>query len=88
MKIAITEAILAIKKDAQVSVSGNNINTIEWHDGNPTNITNEQIVAKQIELQTEEDNKEILKEQNKQSALNKLKALGLNDAEINSILGN
>ena len=25
---------------------------------------------------------------NKQSALNKLKALGLNDAEINSILGN
>jgi len=27
------------------------------------------------------------KEANKQSALNKLKALGLNDAEINSILG-
>jgi len=27
------------------------------------------------------------KEINKQSALNKLKALGLNDAEINSILG-
>lgn len=30
---------------------------------------------------------EITKETNKQSALNKLKALGLNDAEINSILG-
>ena len=30
---------------------------------------------------------EITKESNKQSALNKLKALGLNDAEINSILG-
>ena len=28
------------------------------------------------------------KQDNKQSALNKLKALGLNDAEINSILGN
>jgi hypothetical protein len=27
------------------------------------------------------------KEVNKQSALNKLKALGLNDAEINSIIG-
>ena len=27
------------------------------------------------------------KEANKQSALNKLKALGLNDAEINSIIG-
>ena len=31
---------------------------------------------------------EITKEQNKQSALNKLKALGLNDAEIKSIIGN
>jgi len=31
---------------------------------------------------------EITKESNKQSALNKLKALGLNDAEINSIIGN
>ena len=30
---------------------------------------------------------EITKESNKQSALNKLNALGLNDAEINSILG-
>ncbi len=30
---------------------------------------------------------EITKEANKQSALNKLKALGLNDAEINSIIG-
>jgi hypothetical protein len=30
---------------------------------------------------------ETTKESNKQSALNKLKALGLNDAEINSILG-
>jgi hypothetical protein len=31
---------------------------------------------------------EITKESNKQSALNKLKALGLNDAEIKSIIGN
>jgi hypothetical protein len=35
----------------------------------------------------EEDNIIKQKEINKQSALNKLKALGLNDAEINSILG-
>jgi hypothetical protein len=32
-------------------------------------------------------NKETTELANKQSALNKLKALGLNDAEINSILG-
>lgn len=55
MKINICTAILAIKSDAQVSVSGEDINTLEWHDGNPTNITNQQILDKQKELQALED---------------------------------
>jgi hypothetical protein len=55
MKIDICTAILALNKNAQVSVSGNDINTLEWHDGNPTNITNEQILDKQSELQGLED---------------------------------
>jgi len=55
MKIDICTTILKIKKDAQVSVSGNDINTLEWHDNNPTNITNQQILDKQSELQALED---------------------------------
>ena len=55
MKIGICETILAIKSDAQVSVSGDDINTLEWHDNNPTNITNKQILDKQKELQALED---------------------------------
>ena len=51
----IIQAILAIKKDAWVGVSGNDINKITWNDGNPTNITNDQILAKQAELQVEYD---------------------------------
>ena len=42
----VCEAILKIKSDARVSVSGDDIDRIEWHDGNPTNITKEQIQAK------------------------------------------
>ena len=44
----IIEAILKIKSDAQVSVSGTDIDTctITWHDDNPTNITKDQIKAK------------------------------------------
>jgi len=87
MKIGICKTILALNSTAQVSCSGEDVNTLIWHDGNPTNITNEQILAKQTELQTEEDNKEIIKEQNKQSAFNKLSALGLTEAEIKAILG-
>lgn len=55
MKINICTAILAIKSNAQVSCSGEDINTLEWHDNNPTNITNQQILDKQSELQALED---------------------------------
>ena len=55
MKINLVEAIVAIKSDAQVSVSDNDINKIIWHDGNPTKITNKQILDKQKELQAQED---------------------------------
>ena len=55
MKIDICKAILKLNPTAQVSVSGDNINTLEWHDGNPTNITNQQILDKQSELQALED---------------------------------
>jgi len=55
MKIDIINTILAINPNAQVSCSGDNINTLVWHDNNPTNITNQQILDKQSELQALED---------------------------------
>ena len=55
MKIDIINTILSIKSNAQVSCSGDDINTLEWHDGNPTNITNQQILDKKSELQALED---------------------------------
>jgi len=87
MKIGICDTILALNSTAQVSCSGEDVNTLIWHDGNPTNITNEQILAKQIELQTEEDNKIVQQESKKQSAIAKLKALGLDEEEVKSIIG-
>ena len=56
--ILLTQAILAIKSDAQVSIDAEDINQITWHDDNPTNITNEQILAKQTELQADYDAKQ------------------------------
>jgi hypothetical protein len=54
----IAAAILALDSTAQVSVNADDINQITWHDGNPNNITVEQIVAKQAELQSEYDAQE------------------------------
>jgi hypothetical protein len=64
------------------------INNIEY------DLTAEEIAQREQDaIQAETD--KVLREQkivtelaNKQSALNKLKALGLNDAEIKSIIGN
>jgi len=53
--IKIIDAILAIKSDAVVTISGNDVNNITWDDGNPTSITNDAILAKQTELQTAYD---------------------------------
>ena len=57
--------ILAIKSDAQVSVNAEDINQITWIDGNPTNITNQQITDKQAELQVAYDAKQYQRDRTK-----------------------
>ncbi len=52
------KSILALKSDAVVTVMDKGADQITWHDGNPTNITEEQILAKQVELQAEYDAQE------------------------------
>ena len=56
----IATAILAIRKSqdgvhAEVSIHNEDIDQITWHDGNPTGITKEQIIAKQSELRANYD---------------------------------
>ena len=62
----IAKAILAIKSDAQVSVNAEDINQITWHDGNPTNITNQQILDKQVELKADYDAKQYQRDRAKE----------------------
>ena len=54
----ILKSIIKLNPDAQVTVLDNDIDRIKWSDGNPTNITKEQILAKQTELQADYDAKE------------------------------
>ena len=64
--IDIINSILAIKADAYVSVDENNIAKITWHDDNPTNITNQQILDKQTELQADYDAKQYQRDREKE----------------------
>ena len=56
--IKLIDAILAIDSSAEVTVRGEDITRIEWPNGNPNNITVEQIQAKQAELEAEYDTQE------------------------------
>jgi hypothetical protein len=87
MKIDIINTIRAINPNAVVNVSADDINQIEWLENTPV-ISNDIILSKQIELQNAEDNRIEIEQANKQSALTKLSALGLTEAEIKAIIGN
>tara|TARA_R100000081_G_scaffold88648_1_gene60399 strand:- start:311 stop:607 length:297 start_codon:yes stop_codon:yes gene_type:complete len=62
----IISAILALDPNAQVSVVGESLDGITWHDDNPNNITNEQIIAKQAELQADYDAKQYQRDRQKE----------------------
>ena len=53
----IIEAILKINPSAEVTVRGNDINTIEWHNGT-TPISKADIEAKMVEVQADYDAKQ------------------------------
>jgi hypothetical protein len=86
---AIYKAIAKINPSAEVSISGTDISaldTITWENG--TQPINKQAILDLVpECLAEIEDEQQAKIDNKQSALNKLKALGLNDAEIKSIIG-
>ena len=70
----IIKSIIAIRKEQdgqrpRVSVNNDNINETIWHDDNPTNITNEQILAKQAELQADYDIKQYQRDRKKEYPL-------------------
>ena len=83
----IIKAIRKINPNAEVVIIGEDINTCEitWHNGT-TPITKADIEAKMAELPTAEE--EVTQtETDKASGKQKLKDLGLNDAEIKALTG-
>jgi len=81
---------LAIKKinpDAEFTINGDDINQITWMNGT-TPISKEDIEAMLPTVEAEEAQKILDKETANESAVNKLKALGLTDEEIEAFRGN
>ena len=81
----IIEAILKINPNAEVTVNGDDINQIIWHEGT-TPIPKADIEAKMSELPTAEE-ETTQTETDKSSGKQNLKDLGLTDAEIKALTG-
>ena len=80
----ISDAIIKINPDAKFAIRGNDINTceIEWHQGTtPISKSDKEAMMPTVEVEYNE------KETDKASGKQKLKDLGLTDAEIKALTG-
>ena len=83
----ITNAILALDPNAQVSVDAEDLNRITWYDGNPNGITAQQITEKQAVLVIQEEADAAAKNNRLVSVKTKLEALGLTTEEVKEAFG-
>jgi len=82
----ILEAIKKINPNAQASITDEDLNTIRWENGT-TPISNSDIEAMIPTVEQEEADAEQAAIDKKASGKQKLKDLGLDDAEINALIG-
>ena len=86
MNDTVIKAILKINPNAEVSVSGNNINSIVWHNNTtpiPIADIQAQIPVVEQEIADEATNKETKKASGKQKLLD----LGLTEEEVKALIG-
>ena len=83
---AIFRAVKIINSNAKLSISGNDLDSITWEDGTSA-ISKSDIEAKLTQAQNELDAEEQTAIDKKASGKQKLKDLGLDDAEIKALIG-
>jgi|TARA_B100000902_G_scaffold119600_1_gene120013 hypothetical protein len=82
----IIKAIKKINLNAEVSVSGGDINSIVWENGTtPIPVTDIQAQIPTVEAEIEQEKQNAIDK--KTSGKQKLKDLGLDDDEINALMG-
>ena len=85
--IDIANTILVLDPTARISVTSNDVNKITWHDGNPNNITVEQVTEKQAALVIQAEADAVAEANRLASAKEKLEALGLTTEEVKTAFG-
>jgi len=85
--ITTAQAVMSLRPGAEWSMSGDDVEGIIWHTPNVDPLTTAEVQAEITRLEQEEINAEANRIAAKESAMQKLAALGLTEAEVNAILG-
>tara|TARA_R110001592_G_scaffold271479_1_gene538031 strand:- start:421 stop:687 length:267 start_codon:yes stop_codon:yes gene_type:complete len=82
----IIKAIQKINPEAQVTIRGNDINNITWENGTtPISVSDIQAQIPTVEAEIEQEKQDAINK--KASGKQKLKDLGLDDDEIQALIG-
>ena len=85
--ITTAQAVMSLRPGVEWTMDGDDVENITWHTPNVEPLTQEEVQAEIIRLEQEEENARVAKIQAKESAIAKLSALGLNEDEVNAIIG-
>lgn len=85
--ITVQEAVTSLRPGVEWSMNGDDVENIIWHTPNVEPLTTEEVQAEIQRLEQEAIDAEQKRVDAKNSAIAKLSALGLNEDEVNAIIG-
>ena len=85
--ITIHHAIMSLRPNVEWTMDGNDIENITWHTPNIEPLTEAEVAAEMQRLEQVAVDAEAARVAARESAVAKLSKLGLNESEINAIVG-
>ena len=82
-----SEAVMSLRPNIEWSMSGNDVENIEWHTQGVTPLTTAEVEAEMVRLEQSAVDAEAAKAAARESAVAKLAALGLDSLEVQAIIG-
>ena len=85
--ITTAQAVQSLRPNIEWSMSGDDVEGIIWHTQGVTPLTTAEVEAEMVRLEQAAVEAQAADAAARESAIAKLAALGLNDAEIKAIIG-
>ena len=85
--ITTVQAVMSLRPGVEWSMNGDDVEGITWHTQGVTPLTTAEVEAEMVRLEQAAVDAEAARVAARESAVAKLSALGLNEVEINAMMG-